>query len=323
MRYHPSTKLLGVLAVAALVFAACGDDGGDEPSDEESPAGTEAGTETSPDDTASDDTATEDTASEDTGDATTEDTGDATTEDTGEAAPIDVSEVDLVSGGSLTVCTDAPYEPFEFEEGGEWTGFDLELMREIASRMDLELSVSVQPFEGIWLAPAAGTCDIVASAMTITDERSENALFSDPYFDADQSLLVLEENADEITTLEDLDGGTIGVQSGTTGNDYADENAPDGATVREFGEEGPIFLALEAGDVDAVLQDLPVNGWRSVQSDGAMVVIETYETGEEYGFAASPDNEALIDAVNTALEDIVADGTYDSIYADWFGEAAE
>lgn len=225
-------------------------------------------------------------------------------------------------GDTLTVCTDAPYEPFEFEDppgSGEFTGFDMELVREIATRLDMEMEVTVQEFEGIWLAPAAGTCDIVASAMTITEERAESALFSDPYFDADQSLLVPTENADEFATLDDLAGGTIGVQSGTTGEDYAEENLPEGAETRSFTEEGPIFLALEAGDVDAVLQDLPVNGFRAVQDEN-FTVVETYATGEEYGFAAAPDNDELIDAINAALAEIRDDGTYDEIHTEWFGE---
>jgi polar amino acid transport system substrate-binding protein len=239
----------------------------------------------------------------------------------------DVAEDDAVTdeapdlGDTLTVCTDAPYEPFEFEDPdtGEMTGFDMELAREIASRLDMEMEVTVREFEGIWLAPAAGECDIVASAMTITEERAENALFSDSYFDADQSLLVLTENADELASLDDLEGGSIGVQSGTTGEEYAQENAPDDADIVSFTEEGPVFLALEAGDVDAVLQDLPVNGYRAVQ-DPAFTVVETFTTGEEYGIAAALDNEVLIDAINDALAEMRDDGTYDEIYAEWFGE---
>jgi polar amino acid transport system substrate-binding protein len=240
-----------------------------------------------------------------------------------EEGTVDETEVDVVNSGMLTVCTDAPYEPFEFEEDGEWTGFDMELMRNIAEQMDLELDVVVQPFEGIWLAPAAGNCDIVASAMTITEERAENALFSDPYFEADQSLLVRSEDADDFETLDDLDGHTIGAQSDTTGLTYANENAPDGATIEEFEEEVGIFGALESGGVDAVLQDLPVNGWRAVQSDGDLVVVETYTTDEQYGFATTLENEALIEVVNTALADMREDGTYDDLHADWFGETAE
>lgn len=223
--------------------------------------------------------------------------------------------------GTLTVCSDTPYEPFEFEgEDGEQTGFDIELLRAVADGMNQDIEVTDQDFEGIWLAPQAGTCDIVASAMTITPERAELALFSDPYFDAEQSLMVLTENEETFATLEDLGGETIGVQSGTTGETYANENKPEGAEVKGFPDSSAMFLALESGDVAALLQDLPVNGYRATQND-AFVVVETYPTDEQYGFAADLDNTELIDDVNEQLQALRDDGTYDEIYAEWFGEA--
>lgn len=234
-------------------------------------------------------------------------------------------EISLITSGTLTVCTDAPYEPFEYQDDdGTWTGFDMELMREIATRMELDLEVIEQPFEGIWLAPAAGACDIVASAMTITEERAENALFSDPYFEADQSLLVTEEGADGIGGLDDLGGRSIGVQSGTTGATYAEDHAPEDATIREYDDEAEIFAALDAGDIDAVLQDLPVNGFRADEND-LYEVVDTYPTGEEYGFAATLDSRPLIEAVNDALAGIRSDGTWDELFdewipAEWYGD---
>jgi polar amino acid transport system substrate-binding protein len=226
-------------------------------------------------------------------------------------------------GGTLTVCSDIPYEPFEFEdEDGEITGFDIEIMREVGRRLDREVEVTDQPFEGIWLAPRAGTCDIVASAMTITPEREEEALFTDPYFDADQSLLVRAEDEDTYATLDDLAGQTIGVQTDTTGEDYANENAPEGARVEGFPDAGALFLALESGDIAAILQDLPVNGYRA-QQDDSMVVTETFPTGEQYGFAADQDNQELIDDVNEQLAAMHDDGTYDAIYEEWFGEVPD
>lgn len=229
------------------------------------------------------------------------------------------ADYSLVEAGKLTVCTDAPYPPFEFEEDGEFTGFDMDLLREIAEHEGLELAVKVVPFDGIWLLPAAGECDLVGSAMTITEERAAQALFSDPYFDADQSLLVRAEDADKFPDLESLAGERIGVQTGTTGEQYAMENTPEGATIVSFDEPASMFLALESGDVAALLQDLPVNGYRQVQ-DPTMVVTQTFPTGEQYGFGASLDNDALIAAVNEQLEHLRDDGTYDEIFAKWFGE---
>jgi polar amino acid transport system substrate-binding protein len=248
-------------------------------------------------------------------DAETEAPEEDTEAEDGEAA---APEIDLET---VTVCTDAPYEPFEFEEGGEFTGFDMDLLREMLDRLGAEMEVTVQPFDGIWLAPQAGTCDMVASAMTITPDRAEQALFSDPYLTVDQSLMVLDENADQFATLDDLAGGTIGVQTGTTGEEYANENAPEGADIRSFDEAGAMFLALESGDIDAILQDFPVNAFRAEQEE-QFEVTDTFPTGEEYGFATSQDNTELMDAINAALAEVREDGTYDEIHAEWFGEPA-
>lgn len=233
------------------------------------------------------------------------------------------SDLTLIQEGTLTICSEIPYEPFEFEDPAGpagYSGFDIELLDAIADELDVELAVQNTPFDGIWLQPAAGTCDLVGSAMTITADRAENALFSDPYFNADQSLLVLA--ADAGVTLADLGGQRIGVQVGTTGEAYAEENAPSDAELVSFDEGAALFLALEAGDVEAILQDLPVNGYRAAQ-DPDFVIAETFETDEQYGFAGAPDNTALIDAVNDALQTLRDNGTYGDLHEEYFGTRGE
>ena len=131
--------------------------------------------------------------------------------------------------------------------------------------------------------------------MTITDERAEKVNFTDPYFDADQSLLILEKNADTYKTLDDLAGKTIGVQSGTSGADYAEANKPAGATIKEFQTGDEMFPALISGDIDAALQDYPVNAYRATQDD-QFKVTETFPTGEQYGFATTKENTELLAA---------------------------
>ncbi|HSR45402.1 MAG TPA: transporter substrate-binding domain-containing protein [Acidimicrobiia bacterium] len=221
--------------------------------------------------------------------------------------------------GTLTVCTDAPYEPFEiYAEDGTLTGFDMDMIAEVANRMGLEMEPTVQPFEGIWLQPDAGTCDVVVAAMTITEERAAQALFADPYFDADQSLLVRSADAGSLTDLDALVGKKVGVQVGTTGEIYAEENSPAGVEIVSFDEAAGMFLSLASGDIDAILQDLPVNGYRSTQDD-AFVVTAKFPTGEQYGFASSLDNTELIDEINTILAEMREDGGYDEIYREYFG----
>ncbi|MEA3503514.1 MAG: transporter substrate-binding domain-containing protein [Actinomycetota bacterium] len=228
----------------------------------------------------------------------------------------------LVADGKLTVCSESPYEPFEFEDPSGpagYSGFDIELMDAIAKEMSLELVVANTPFDGIWLQPAAGACDVVASAMTITEERAQNALFSDPYFNAAQSLMVTAGN--DGMKLADTDGKNIGVQVGTTGEKYAEENKPAGAVLVAFDEGAALFLALESGSVDAILQDLPVNGYRATQ-DANFVITETYDTEEQYGFGMALENEALATQINDALKALKESGTYGDLHEKYFGTRA-
>lgn len=223
---------------------------------------------------------------------------------------------ETVNEGQLAVCSDVPYEPMEMEGDGPsgYTGFDIELIDAISG--DLEVVVSDVDFDGILGNLEAGTCDVVASSVTITEERAESVDFTDPYFDADQSLLVKTDSG--ITSLEDLAGETIGVQSGTTGEAYANDNTPDGAQVRSFDGADSLFAAIEAEDVVAILQDFPINAYRTTQDD-SLEVVETFPTEEQYGFAVRKGNESLLGFLNDGLSEARDDGTYDDLFETYFG----
>ncbi|MCC7077364.1 MAG: transporter substrate-binding domain-containing protein, partial [Acidimicrobiia bacterium] len=135
------------------------------------------------------------------------DSADSTT--TTDAAQGQTGNLDLIEEQTLTVCSDIPYPPFEFEKEdapGEYTGFDVDLVDAMAEHLDLKTAWRVTVFDTILASLEAGDCDMVASAMTITDERKEQVAFTDPYFDAEQSLLVTKENEEKYATLEDLAG---------------------------------------------------------------------------------------------------------------------
>jgi polar amino acid transport system substrate-binding protein len=227
-------------------------------------------------------------------------------------------EYDLVEAGQLTVCSDIPYAPFEFEEGGSYSGFDVELMEAIGAELDLEVVFIDSGFDSITSGTAmvGNECDIAASAITITEERELNIDFSDGYFDADQSLMVKADSG--YTSYEDLDGLRLGVQAGTTGEAYANDNNPGGVEVVSFSESADLFVAMEAGDIQGILQDLPVNAERML-TDDSLTVVATYPTGEEYGFAVKEEGkEALLEAVNDALAAVKSSGTYDTLYDKYF-----
>lgn len=248
-----------------------------------------------------------------------DDDADSTATTTTAGGDAAVAPEGLVSEGTLTVCSDTPYEPFEFKDASdEDTGYDMDLLRAIGATANLDLAVIDLPFDGILGSLEAGDCDVVGSAVTITDERAAQVDFSEPYFDADQSLLIKADQENEISGLADLAGKTIGVQSGTTGETYANENAG-GAEIKSFEDSDGLFAALEAGEIVAILQDLPVNGYRSTQ-DSTVVVIETYPTDEQYGFAVKKGSTKLVDFLNTGLDSLREDGTFDEIFATYFGD---
>jgi polar amino acid transport system substrate-binding protein len=231
-------------------------------------------------------------------------------------------DLNLVQSGTLTVCSDVPYPPFEdFDQSSPsgFKGFDVDVVSEIAKRLDLKLAIKDSDFDALQSGVLLNgrQCDLGASAMTITEERKKNLLFSDGYYDSKQSLLV--PTGSDIKSIDDLAGKTIGVQRGTTGEAYAQQHAPD-ANLKQYGDDGKMYLALKAGQIEGILQDLPVNldHQNDPKEPGKYTVVETYDTDEEYGFAAKKDNTQLIDAVNEQLQKMRDDGTYQKIYDTYF-----
>ena len=225
----------------------------------------------------------------------------------------------MVNDGSLTVCSNVPFEPFEYVVDGEYTGFDIDLTREIAKGMGLEYQVQNVGFDGLQSGTvlAARQCDMIAAAMTVTDERADKLAFSDPYYDSLQSILVKSDSG--IASLEDLAGKKVGVQQGTTGESYARDNVPADAEVMSFQTDAELFQSLQAGGVDAVLQDLPVN--QDHTEDGKFTVAATFETGEVYAFAMKKSgSEELAEQVNAQLAELRENGKYQELYDKYFTE---
>jgi polar amino acid transport system substrate-binding protein len=224
--------------------------------------------------------------------------------------------------GVLTIGSDIPFPPFEFREGGELTGYDVELVEEIASRIGLETNWVVTPFDTIFTQLAAGRFDVVASATTITEERKQQVNFTTPYYRAQQALAVNREQTPDIRSVDDLgEGHSVAVQGGTTGEEWAQENlAPQGVEVRSFPDAPDTYTALEAGNVTGVIFDEP-SAVDEAKRRSSLEVVQVIETGEDYGFAVDPQNEELLDAVNAALQAMLDDGTYEQIYEKWFPDA--
>ena len=223
-------------------------------------------------------------------------------------------ELGLITEGTLTIGSDIPYPPFEQGKPPDYTGFDVDLMDAIAKKLNLQPKWVDTAFGTIFSDEQAGKFDIVASSTTITPAREKKVTFSDPYFKADQSLMV-QKGSDLASTSDITSDTSIGVQEGTTGQDYA-ENKTD-ATVQAYAGIGTAFNALQAGQVDGVINDFAVSAF-ALKKYPELDVVQTIQTGESYGFPMQKENTALQDAVNGALKDLIADGTYEKIFEKWF-----
>jgi basic membrane protein A len=222
--------------------------------------------------------------------------------------------------GVVKIGMNAEYPPFEFvDEAGNIVGFDPDLVAEIARRAGFEYELVNTRWDGIFVALAAGEFDMVASAATITAEREEIVDFSNPYFYANQRIAVLEARAEEIQGIEDLAGLRVAVQAGTTGDIFASENIP-GVEMLRYDEITLAFQALAAGDADAIVNDGPTSADIIAKNPELGVVLVGPPLSEEYyGIAVQPDRPELLDAVNKALAEIIADGTYQELFLKWFG----
>ncbi|MFJ3819551.1 transporter substrate-binding domain-containing protein [Streptomyces nodosus] len=228
--------------------------------------------------------------------------------------------VDLVKAGKLTTCTHLPYPPFQSEVDGKVQGFDVSLIDLVAKDLGVQQYVFDTPFEnfktGAFLN--SGQCDLAAAGMTITEERKKNVDFSDPYFDATQAVLV--DRKSGVTSLADLKakGKKLGAQAQTTGEDYVRGKGFDPVS---FESSDAVLNGLRTGQVQAVVIDYPVvQGWLKNKADAAAFkVVDNLDTGEQYGFTVKKGNTELLAAVNKAIKDAKADGTYQKLYEQWIG----
>lgn len=222
-------------------------------------------------------------------------------------------DLNLMTDGTLTVGSDIPYPPFEQGRPPDYEGFDIDLINAVAEKMGLELEIKDLPFNVI-LAGGNGQYDAAIAATTITPARAKKVGFSDPYFNSAQGLLV--QSGSDIATVDDLSGKIVGAQDGTTGETYALDNT-DASEVRPFPQIDQAYNALKSGQVEAVLNDLPsVNA--AAEEIGGLEVVQDFPTEEQYGILVPLQNPELLDAINSALQEVKDDGTLTDLYQEWF-----
>lgn len=212
------------------------------------------------------------------------------------------------------VGTNAEFAPFEFLEGDKVTGFDIELITEIAALEGFEIKIQNQAFDGLLPALQAKKIDLIIAGMTVTEERQKAVSFTDSYYTASQVIIVPEGN-DTIKSYDDLKGKNVGVQIGTTGDTVISEIKE--ITNTKFNNGSEAVLALVAGKVEAVVIDNEPAKNFAAKNKG-LKVVETEAAKEDYAIAIAKDNKELLDSVNKGLKTLKENGKYDELVAKWF-----
>lgn len=229
-------------------------------------------------------------------------------------APAETTSSDNV----IVMGTNAEFEPFEYRDGLEITGFDVEIAKKVAEKLGKELVIEDMSFDSLIMALNSDKIDFIAAGMTATDERRTQVDFSDSYFNSQQMIIVKADDT-SIATAEDLVGKKVGVQLGTTGDLFV--SGTEGiAEVVQLQTGTQAVMDLKNGKIDAVVIDAePAKKMTEGQSDLKLLDVPFVE--EEYAIAVKKGDADVLTAINETLADIKADGTYDEIYAKYFDVA--
>jgi polar amino acid transport system substrate-binding protein len=210
--------------------------------------------------------------------------------------------------------------PWEFQQAdGSFAGFEIELINEVAKRAGKTVEIQNIPFNGLFSAVQSGRIQIAVSSITITPKRLESVGFAQPYYDSDQSLSVLAKS--DIQKLEDLNGKTVGVDTGSTGDMYATQNTPKYSIANVSRYEGlaPAMLDLAAGRIDGYISDIPAVQYY-IKDKPEYRIAARIPTGERYSmmFAKGWDQA---DAVNAIVTQLKNEGFIAKLHEKWFGAA--
>lgn len=232
-----------------------------------------------------------------------------------------VSALETIRVGSLTV-----YPPFEYLDSktGQYEGFDMDLIREVGRRENLQIEIVSMTLDGLVPALMSGNIDAAVSALTITPERSAKVNFTKPYLNAGLTVMTTKENAPAIKSLKDLEGKTLCAEIGSSGA-LVMKRIP-GTKIQTFNSAADAFLGLNKGDCYAMLNDGPVNRYflkQPASKNMRLTALDFVVSDDFYGMAVAKDNDKLLAKLDKALDEIKADGTFDKIYEKWFGQAPQ
>ena len=211
---------------------------------------------------------------------------------------------------TLTFGTNAEFPPFEYLEGEEIVGADVDLAKAIAEKLGRELEITNIDFDAALTGAATGKYDVAVAGITANDERRKNMNFSNDYYTASQAIIVTADS--EIATAADLEGKKVSCQEGTTGEQYLLDN---GYEIQSYKTGAEAVSALTAGKVDAVVIDNAVAIALSDKQEGKTVVLDEALTKEAYAIALKKGNDELTAEINKALDELKAEGVLKEIFA--------
>ncbi len=235
-----------------------------------------------------------------------------------------INSTSLADTKTLTFATEATYPPFEFvDNSGKIQGFDIDIAKALCSEMKTQCTFVNQPWDSLIPSLKLGKFDAVIGAMQITEARKKVVDFTNPYYTPTASF-VAKNNSTLSITADGLKGKTIGVQGGTTMEQYLQGVYGNAITVKSYASIQDAFLDLTSGRVDAVFGDTPIIvDWLKKHGDTQFKLVGQTISDSHYfgigdGIAIRKGNSELLNALNKALSDIKANGTYDKIIQQYF-----
>jgi polar amino acid transport system substrate-binding protein len=218
---------------------------------------------------------------------------------------------EVKEAGKLTVATSPDFPPFESLEGDEVVGIEVDIMKLIAAELGVELEIIEMDFDAVLLGIQSAKYDCGMSGITANDERKQNMLFTTPYYNAAQVIVV--KAGSDIKGKADLDGKKVSVQTGTTADAGCTEAGYD---VQAFAANADAKAALTTGKVNAWVVD-NLTAQQMVNEDDGLVILEEKMTEEPYAFAFAFGSEDLVAEIDKIIQDLIADGTIEEIFANY------
>ncbi|WP_456271951.1 amino acid ABC transporter substrate-binding protein [Bacillus sp. AK031] len=224
----------------------------------------------------------------------------------------------IQENGELLIGTEGTYPPFTFhDESGELTGFDVEIAREVANRLDVEPVFKETQWDAMFEGLNSNRFDMIANQVGIREDRQEKYDFSIPYIES-SAVLVAKKGNEDVNTFEDIEGMTS-AQSLTS--NYKDIAESYGAEIQGVDGLAQAIQLLEQGRVDVTVNDkLSILDYINTKPNAGIEIVATEEDASESGLMFRKGNEQLVEEVNKALEEMMEDGTYAEISEKWFGE---